>query len=133
MSLWCGSCRSEIFAGFGILYQLERTNDGKLRFPDKSKDYVPANSAICDPCWLRLPASEKYTDESMKITAEQSEETVFAYAPADSNNDAFWGSKTWSGIVTDDGKLVLVKSQAVSRYFPKAVEIIDGMARSRSA
>lgn len=56
---------------------------------------------------------------------------VFAYAPADSNNDALWGSKTWRGIVTEDSKLVFVKREVVTRYFPKAVEIIAEMASTR--
>lgn len=127
MSLWCGNCRKEIFEGFGILYRLERTAQGTLLLPDKKKDYVPPSSAIRDYCYSRLPESEKSTGEEAKTKAERSKKDVFAFAPANSNNDAFWRSKTWSGIVTDDEKLVFIKPNAVTRFFSKAIEIIDGV------
>ena len=130
MSLWCGSCRGEIFGGFGLLYQLKRTGDGKFRYPDKAGDYVPPNSAVCDECWNHFPLSEQHASQKAEIAAEQDKETVFAYAPADSNNDPFWGSKTWSGIVTDEDKLVFIAPEMVARYFPGVMEIIDASARS---
>lgn len=132
MSLWCGSCRNEIFDGFGILYKLERTIEGKLLYPDKTMDYVPPNSAVCDRCWSNVPKSKKHSGEQAKSNAEQSKETVFAYAPADSSNDAFWKSKTWSGIVTEDDKLVFIAPDAVNRFFINAVKIIDNMADRRA-
>ncbi len=131
MSLWCGSCRREIFEGFGLLYQLERMGDGQLRFPDQAKDYVPANSAVCDPCWNSLPINEMVTDEKVRAEMERGKETVFAYTSADSNNDPVWKSKTWSSIVANDSNIVFIKHKAVVRYFPKAVEIIENMAKSR--
>lgn len=126
MSLWCGSCRSEIFQGFGILYQLERDDSGHLRFPNKAKDYVPANSAVCDHCWELLPAEEKQTGAQVQAQAESSGETVFIYALADSS-PCLVGSKSWSGIVSSEEHFVFVQSAAVAKFFPRALAIIQRM------
>jgi len=130
MSLWCGSCRQEIFEGFGILYQLGRDAAGVLRFPDKKNDYVPLNSAICDRCWNGVPKEEKRTGDSAKQDAEKNTDTVFVYAPADSNNDPFWRSKTWSGIVTQDNNLTFVSANIVERHLRQSLEIITNMERA---
>lgn len=133
MSLWCGNCKQEIFKGFGLLYLLERTEDGQLRYPDRANDYVPANSSICDPCWSLLPEGEKRTDEDTKTTAENSRDTVFIYLHAESNNSPLWRSKTWSGIVLDESTITFIRPEIAARHLTGAVEIIERRKKSRES
>lgn len=125
MSLWCGNCKNAVTNGFGLLYKFERTESGELKYPDKKKDYVPPNSAICDTCWRRFPRVEKFTDAASKNMMEAGRETVYAYASAESNYGRD-GIKTWSGIVANESKtrLVFLTSDAVEECLPGAVEII---------
>lgn len=120
MSLWYGSCRTEIFDGFGILYQLERNAAGVRR---PTAEYVPPNSAVCDACWQKVP------DDALKMGPPIDADIVYAYAPADSPSSPFWGSKTWSGIETNDEQLRFISDRTIKRLFPRAVEIIDSMTR----
>ena len=128
MSLGCGACRRTIFKGFVILYRLERDEHGNLLLPDKEgKDYVPHNSSICEVCLKNLPLPErkKSAEEVMKDGEE-----VFAFSEADSTS-GIGGSKTWSGITTNETGLVFVKAEVVHRLFPLAVKIIDEMDERR--
>ena len=125
MSLWCGGCREEIFSGFSILYRLTPFPDGSLQLPDRKKDIFPPNSAVCDTCLKKLPKINRLP-KTMQEELEQGKERVYALIPADSRTNPF-GSKSWSSIVTDDNKLVFLRHESVTKHFPKAIEIINGM------
>ncbi len=129
MSLWCGSCREEIFGNFVILYRMELV-DGKPRFPTDDKEYVPPNSALCDSCWGWIPTVDHATDFTAAVAGDG--QHVYAVAAADSSRSAC-GSKTWSGIMTSKTYIYL-KESTVHRHVPLAVPIImdmDNFLRAR--
>lgn len=131
MSLVCGNCRETIYDGFGLLYQLERNDEGRLLY--RGGDYVPPNVAVCDACWQGVPNTEKRGDKDARTEAEASKETVFAYAPADSDRHPFGEWKCWSSIVANDDELTFVKSEAVSLYLPGALELARDVAAAWKA
>jgi len=124
MSLWCGNCRQEIFEGFALLQRLERDEAGKLRYANNV--YVPPNCAVCAKCWSEFPEDAKLSGEIAQATAEAYRGEVFTHVPADSPNDPFWKSKTWSGIVADDKALTYLSTEVVRRVLANAIPIIEG-------
>lgn len=131
MSLLCGACRNDIDTGFGLLYRLERAEDGSLRYPDPEKDYVPPNSAVCDACWEILPKEEKGIDsEEVRAEAEHGSEPVFVYLPAIGKKNPLSGSVSLLGISTWDGDgYTFVRAEVVQSYLPFAVRIIDDLTK----
>lgn len=123
MSLFCGNCRKGVRGGFGILYRLERSSDGVLRYPDD--DHNPPNSSICDSCMESFPENAKLFDEA-RAEAEK-EVVVYGFAGAESPMGLF-GAKMWSAIETDNDNLTILEAEAVNTHFPLAIEIINDMA-----
>lgn len=128
MSLWCGACRKEIFEGFGMLYELERTPQG-IRLP-QSGSKVPPNSAICAVCIRMIPEGEFANDHA---AVDSGAATVYAYIPADSSRNSFSGSKSWSDIAYTDAGFRFLPRTLVEQRLPRAIEIIDQMAGRRKA
>lgn len=128
MSIQCGCCRDDIDGCFGILYRFERTTEGKLRYPQQPR-YVPPNSAICDHCWRILPKEEMVIDsDEARAEAEKSQKPVFAYLSASGVSNPLTGSVDSTSIQTwDHDGYTFIRPEAVYRYFPKVITIIDEM------
>src|SRR5258708_5373676 len=121
MSLLCGSCRTEISENFGLLYWLERDENGNLHLPNQAEDYVPPNSAICNVCWAKVPERRKLTAERATVSPKQ----IFAYAFGSSDNGSMSGSKMWSGIVVNEKSFIFLTKNTVTLFLMGAVEIIE--------
>lgn len=128
MSILCGCCRNDIEGCFGFLYRFERTSDGKLRYPDQPR-YVPPNSAVCDICWHVLPKEEMIFDsDEARADAEMSQKPVFAYLSASGVLNPLIGFVDLTSIQTwDQDGFTFVSPEAVYRYFPNTITVIDEM------
>lgn len=125
MSLGCGACRSSIYGSFGLLYRLPREADGSFRLPNSAEDYVPPNSAVCEPCWARVP-KERVLQNLDALGSDFRDRYIYAYAPADSGRGASGGAQ-WSSIESDTNNLIFLHEETAMELLPQAVRIIWGM------
>jgi len=117
MSIWCGAGRERIEGSFSLVYLLG-TNKKGLTFPDKKKDIVPPNSAVCTGHLKQVPDTE-FKDSPKSIRGR-----IYGVAVG-SGNPLFEGSKAISlmGISSDNDFRYLTRA-AMEKYLPKALEII---------
>ncbi len=123
MSLCCGGCIEVIVKGFGMLYRLQKKG-GVWIFPDKARDIVPVNSAVCDACWNKIPKEEKLTGVQVKKEMEYGSDSIYLYLSADSGRGVS-GSASSSSIVADETDLTFVRLPSLYRELPTVLEIID--------
>ncbi len=117
MSLGCGEGREIIGEGFSLLYRLG-TNEKGLELPDEENQVTPPNSAVCDTHLRQVP------DDEFKDSPEGIEGVVYAVANANGTSIYDETAVSLQGL-KDDKNYRFLSHQAIEKYLPKALEIIE--------